>query len=149
MSSRPDIVVYSPDDRIQLVVEAKNTKHDSDTWAEQYRHNLLTHAMLPRAKYFMLATPNHLRLWRDAAAHTETGADYKAATQEVLRPYLGHWGDSFPDPSSFELLLKTWLTNLINSRFPSEEAPAELQWLVESGLLDAIRNGHVEHQPFV
>lgn len=146
MITRPDIVVFSPDDKIQLIVEVKSKQQTSDAWAAQLRRNLITHAILPRAPYFLLATPDFLRLWRDTQDVDERQADVKVQTTAVLRPYLSHWGNAFPDEQSFELLIKTWLSNLVHSHLEKHEAPSELGWVFDTGLYDSIRHGHVERQ---
>jgi hypothetical protein len=64
MRARPDIVVVSPDGRIQLVVEVKNHPGASEEWAADFRRNLVDHSILPQAEYFLLALPDHLFLRR-------------------------------------------------------------------------------------
>jgi hypothetical protein len=57
MPPRSDIVAYSPDHHRVLVVECKGRKETSPQNAALLRRNLLTHALIPDAPYFLLAFP--------------------------------------------------------------------------------------------
>jgi hypothetical protein len=148
MNSKPDLLVYSPTDELQLVVEVKNKRGASDQWASRLRRNLVAHSIIPKAKFFLLALPEHLWLWRDTQSLEDVPPDFKVATRDVLRPYLRHWPKDFPSENTFELLVKSWLSDLTHSHLSKESVPSELRWLFDSGLYDSIRLGNVERETF-
>jgi len=115
MKPPADIVVYSPDDQIQLVVEVKSEKGATDIWAAEMRRNLITHAAVPRSKFFLLALPDHFYLRRDSVSTDVVPADYKVWAREALRLYLENMTPKEVSGESFELLVRSWLSDLINS----------------------------------
>jgi hypothetical protein len=145
MERGADIAVYSPDDRLLLVVEVKNRQEASAAWAAKLRRNLLIHHALPAAQYFLLALPDRLYLWKNASTPSEAPPDFVASTGDVLREYLGGWVDR-PEriaEESLQIALTSWLQDIAGSaRNPSEESEAD-RMLIESGLYEPIRNGAV------
>src|SRR5213592_3947053 len=119
MPSRPDFVVYSPDHKLQLVVEVKGTPKSDPTWAAKLRRNLLEHGALPEAPYFLLVLPDHLYLWSHAPRNDAALPNFQGDTREVLKSYLAHWEASrHPSPISergLELAVQSWLTDLTRS----------------------------------
>ncbi len=144
MKPGADIVVYSPDGTVQLVVEVKSNKNADDNWAAKLRRNLLAHAAVPRSRFFLIALPRYFYLWRGKSARLVAVADYKVPTVEVLGPYLGGLDPDELGGESFRLLVRSWLTDLLNTRLTREAAGPELQWLFDSGLYEAIRDGSME-----
>jgi hypothetical protein len=120
--ARADIVVYDQTKNIQLIVEVKNKLGASREWAAQMRRNLLTHAVVPNAPYFLLALPDLSYLWVDS--HTQSGEilpSYEFKTKDILFPYV----------------------NEVNSELPEKKNGSNLQWLFDSGLYEAIKGGAV------
>lgn len=58
-----DFVVYDREGRVVLLAEAKNRRGTSGHWAAGLRKNMLSHGVLPWAKYFLIATPERMYLW--------------------------------------------------------------------------------------
>lgn len=140
-----DIAVYSPDDGLQLIVEVKNRPQTSAEWAVRFRRNLLTHQAIPPAKYFLLALPDRLYLWKDAWNQEEAPPNYTVRTWEALRDYLASWNEQpqHLGEETLELALASWLRDVANSTRklrPDSEAD---RMLVESGLYNAIKSGEV------
>jgi hypothetical protein len=148
MIFKPDLVVYSPMEELQLVVEVKTKRGASDEWASRLRRNLIAHSIVPKAKFFLLALPEYLWLWRDTHTANDVPADFKVPTRDVLGPYLHYWPQDFPTESTFELLVKSWLSDLTNTHLSKETVPPELRWLFDSGLYESIRFGNVERETF-
>jgi len=148
MIPKPDLLVYSPANELQLVVEVKTKRGASDEWASRLRRNLIAHSIVPKAKFFLLALPDHLWLWRDTQNPEDVPPDFKVPTRDVLRPYLRHWPEDFPTENTFELLVKSWLSDITHSHLSKEAVPSELRWLFDSGLYDSIRFGNVERETF-
>ena len=86
---RVDIAVYSPDRKLQLVVEIKNKLGASTEWATRMRHNLLVHSFIPHVPYFLLVLPDFFYLWTDTTSMNNLAKpDYKIEAAKILAPYL-------------------------------------------------------------
>jgi hypothetical protein len=144
MNTTPDIAVYSPDHRLQLIVEVKSTPEASSEWAAQFRASLLESGALPNAPYFILVFPQRLFLWRSGPT-ADVPPDYSASTSHVLREYLGSWAENSPHlgEESLEIAVSSWLRELTSTmRAPRPESDAD-HILMESGAYQAIRHGSV------
>ncbi|MFN8489527.1 MAG: hypothetical protein U0350_18230 [Caldilineaceae bacterium] len=149
MNLQPDVVVYSSQDKPQLVVEVKNRSGASDEWARQMRRNLLAHALVPATPYFLLVLPDYIYLWRSKdLANIENPPDYKVETQVVLADYLQRLSRPLREISeySLELLVNSWLKDIVNLPQLAQDDPAQ-RWLIESGLYNAIQKGSVIAEP--
>jgi hypothetical protein len=51
-----DFVACDRDSRVVLLAEAKSRGGASERWAARLRRNMLSHGILPWAKYFLIAT---------------------------------------------------------------------------------------------
>jgi hypothetical protein len=138
-----DFVVEKPGEGIQLVVEAKNTPAPSPEWAARFLRNLLVHAQIPDAPFFLLALRDHLYLWR--RPNGEIGApDYEGDTASALKPYLLRLPRSLESLSerSFETLIYAWLSDMIAGAPEAER----FSWLKDSGLSESLRDGVIKTQ---
>lgn len=144
MQTRPDISVYSSDNRLQLVVEVKHKLQPSATWAAQLRRNLLAHAVLPTAPFFMLALPEQLFFWKNTEVLDDRLPDHQLSTAHVLRNYFG---DQPARPSlgeqGLELIIADWLNDLASDREEARQLQSASRWFVDSGFLNSIRRGTV------
>ena len=143
MKQIADIAVYSPDDRLKLVVEVKSYKNATDEWAAKLRRNLLVDGFIPASEYFLLVLPEHSYLWRRCESLDAVPADYKLSTKDVLQ--LRGEAANPEELNSFglELLTSSWLNALAVSQVSREEMP-ELDWVFDSGLYDSIKDGSVK-----
>ena len=143
MKQIADIAVYSPDDRLKLIVEVKSYRNATDEWAAKLRRNLLVDGFIPASEFFLLVLPEYSYLWRRCESLDAVPADYKFSTKDVLQLR----GDTAnPDKlSSFslELLTSSWLNALAVSQVSRGELP-ELDWIFDSGLYDSIKDGLVK-----
>ena len=143
MTQLADIAVYSPDDRLKLIVEVKNYRHATDKWASELRRNLLVHGFIPASEYFLLVLPEHSYLWHRRESLDAVPADYKLSTKDVLQLR----GDTAnPDKLTsvgLEMLTSSWLHALAVSKISKGEVPG-LDWIFDSGLYDSIKNGSVK-----
>lgn len=143
---RADVAVYSSDGNLQLVVEIKNRPGASAGWVIQMRRNLLVHAVIPPSPYFLLVLPDFFYLWTDAMSiHELAPPAYQIKAVEVLAPYLDQSTQTLKDLSeySLELLIISWLEDLIGTDLRRDMAGPHLQWLFDSGLYEAITHGSV------
>lgn len=150
---RSDIAVYGPDGTLQLIVEVKNRPGASSEWAARMLRNMVTHTEIPNAPYFMLALPDAFYLWKIRGPLsqdldiTESGfkPDHKIDARRVLDPYLDGSLSQLTDISEqgLELVVASWLTDLLNSDLSREKVDSDLRWFFDSGLYDAIQRGFV------
>ncbi|MEA2165107.1 MAG: hypothetical protein QOK37_3234 [Thermoanaerobaculia bacterium] len=133
-----DFTVEKPGHGIQLLVEASNTPAPSPEWAARFLHNILANREIPPTEYFLLALQDHLYLWRRPTSGAGN-PDFEADTATELRPYLSRLNRPLHTlhKSSFELLIQAWLGELVDGTLPESE------WLVRSGLADAVRDASI------
>lgn len=147
MPITPDLVVYSRKNEPSLVVEVKNKKNASSDWARQFRRNLLLHGGFPSALFFLLVTPDRLFLWREQGRNQDVEPSAEVPTSETFKLFLEVLPSDRLDEVSLELITQAWLSSLADLSLRSEEIAAQHGWIEESGLLEAIRGGHVELDP--
>ena len=150
MSRCADIAVHDRNHQLQLLVEVKSRQGASAQWASQMRRNLLAHGMISHARYFLLALPNSFYLWANAGADDEMPA-YVIDAKEALASYLGPQGLSLGDISHYglELLVTSWLQDLVSSELSAETVTPGLRGIFDSGLYADIKNGSVETEAVV
>lgn len=142
---RVDIAVYSPDRKLQLIVEIKNKLGASAEWVIRMRHNLLVHSFIPHVPYFLLVLPDFFYLWTDTTpVNNLAEPDYKIDATEVLAPYLRS-NQSLNDISGYglELLIMSWLEDTVRIELQRDTVDPNLQWLFDSGLYEAVTRGSV------
>jgi hypothetical protein len=148
VSTSADIAVYDPDHKLQLIVEVKSKDGAPASWAARMRRNLLAHSMISNTRFFMLATPDSFYLWRDADAQGEVLPHFRIDATQLLAAYAGRQQLPADGISGYglELLVASWLTDVMNSGLSEETVTADLRWLFDSGLYEAIKNGSVASQ---
>ena len=69
----------------------------------------------------------------------------RAAAAEVLPPYLDPSTQSLRELNeySLELLVTSWLEDLVGTDLQQDKVGPHLQWLFDSGLYEAIRHGSI------
>jgi hypothetical protein len=144
MSQIADFVAYGRDGQIALIAEAKGRTNTSRSWATQMRRNMLAHGMIPSSRFFLLALPDRLYLWKDLDNAPELiEPTYEVDAAPFFQPYYATAGVS-PDQlsgQSFELIVTFWLNDLVHSGIPANVPDLQKRFLEESGLLDAVRGG--------
>ena len=132
-----DFTIEKPGEGVLLLVEAKNLPSRSPEWATRYLHNLYEHLRIPPSDYFLLVFRDSMYLWQHPSA-ASAPPSFHGDTAKALRPYLSRI--SYPieklSISSFELLIQSWLGELVAGVLPES---ADTAWLQDSGLLDSVR----------
>ena len=149
MEKKADIVVRSHNNDIKLIVEVKGMARSSPDWAAKFRWNLLTHNVIPKSEYFLLALPDFLYLWRGTNTSDVVPPDYIARTFYVLQRYLTRF-DAEPKyiaEEGLQLALTSWFRDATFSPHRPPGGSDAYKLLVESGLLDAIDNAEVSAEP--
>jgi hypothetical protein len=142
-----DFVLHSRDQRLTTLVEVKSKANTSSSWAAQLRRNRLAHGKpSPHGDFVLLVTPDKLYLWKG----TETDPDrhpFEVDSRPLLASYFHGTGvsASAASPQAFELVVASWLADLVREAGPRERLAVAQPWLVESGLLDAVAGGQIEY----
>jgi hypothetical protein len=144
-----DVVAYDRSGTIRLLVEVKRKIGATPDWAAQMRRNLLAHAAVPAAEYFLLVTSEHIFLWANRAGSLEpTAPDYSCATEAALKPYIGDLGLGLGGltDASLELAVGNWLTEITRG-FDPAAYPDDVQRLLrDSHLGNALVGGRVRYE---
>ena|ERR1041385_6455833 len=145
-----DLVAYDQLGQPVLLAEIKSTHQTSDVWAARFRRNLLAHGTLPRAPFFLIATPDHMYFWRqEDSSPKEEPPQFTLDAKRELKPYFERFRQT-PEMTrgqALELILVSWLVDLAQSGESKAQRDPSLNWLSESGLLDALRSARIEASP--
>jgi hypothetical protein len=146
MSQIADLVAYSPDGEIALIAEVKSRTDTSRSWATRMRRNMLAHDVVPNSRFLLLALPDRLYLWKDISNTPELiEPTYELDATPFFQPYYERANIS-PDHlsgQSFELIVTSWLNELIQSGVPANVPEQQRRLFQESGLLDALKGAIV------
>jgi len=141
-----DLIAYNFAGQITLIVEAKSRVDTSRSWATRMRRNMLAHGVVPNSRFFLLALPDRLYLWKDAGNLPElVEPTYEIDATPFFQPYIER-ARLAPDQlnvQSFEVIVTSWLNELIQSGISTNVPATQRQLLQESGLLDALKGGSV------
>lgn len=147
---RFDVAVFNPAGELVLVVEVKDLprqpKVDLREWAWRVHRNLIVHSGVPASPFFLLVgVPTEFFLWTSrTSADPLDQPEFSVHDPDQLAPF-------YPEsivpgelrPETEEDAVAEWLRSLTATRRRHRYRAA---WLVESGLLDAIRGGSVVRQ---
>ncbi len=145
MSAQWDLTAFDRDNRLVLAVEVKSKLDASADWAAQFRRNILAHGTLPNARYLLMAFPDRFYLWENVgSAHEPVEPTYTVDARPLLQPYFEQSGVAAEQVSgqSLELIVASWLNEVIHKT--PDELDASEQWLVESGLYEAVAGGNLD-----
>jgi hypothetical protein len=147
MSARWDLTAYNRNSQFVLGVEVKSKLDATPNWAAQLRRNMLAHGTFPKVPYFLLAFPDRFYLWKhNGASYEPLEPTYVIDARPFLQPYFEQSGITAAQVSgqSLELIVSSWLNEVMH------KAPGDLdasqQWLMESGLYDAVVGGSLDHE---
>ena len=147
MKQYADILAFDRNGQLALIAEVKNKRGTSTNWAAKMRRNMFAHGLMPNAPFFLLALPDAFYLWEN----TGRGLEPIEPTQRVdptpfLQPYYEGSGIAPTDLTgrSFELIVTSWLNQVLRAKSPRELSNGTQDWLVKSGLFDRLAGGHLE-----
>jgi hypothetical protein len=142
-----DLIAYDRNNRVVLAVEVKRKLNASREWATQFRRNILAHGTFLDAPYFLMAFPDKFYLWdKINSIPGKVEPTYSIDARPILQPYFQRSGTAADRVSSesLELIVASWLNEVIHT------SPAELdssqQWLIDSGLMNAVAGGNLNHE---
>lgn len=142
------MAIYDKNGQLALVVETKNKLSTSSNWAAKMRRNMLAHGLMPDTRFFLLALPDRFYLWKDAGIRPElVPPTYEINPEPFLQSYFNGTGISLDSLTgeSFELIISSWLSNLLQADVPPFELEGQ-DWLIDSGLFETIKHGHLAAQ---
>jgi hypothetical protein len=148
INTRVDLAVYDKVGSLQLVVDVKLQPAvkplDVSAWAIRVRRNLLAHAGVPASPFFLFAAyPTSFFLWTPALASLlDAAPEFSFDIQEELSPFLESSSDGDVQEADVRDAIATWLRGIINRDGASEDYPKH-DWRLNSGLMQAIRGGHL------
>ncbi|MBN8563103.1 MAG: hypothetical protein J0L70_21440 [Leptolyngbya sp. UWPOB_LEPTO1] len=144
-----DLSVDNRSGQLTLVVEVKRKTNVSPEWAAKLRRNILAHGTFPKAPYFLMVFPDKFYLWSNSQAYQDQSEPtYTIDAFPILQPYFERAGVVADQISgaSLELIVASWLGEIIHSNQLPENIDASQQWLIESGLYAALVGGKLEHE---
>jgi hypothetical protein len=146
---RWDLSVVSSDGKLILAIEVKSKTNTSPEWAAKLRQNMLAHGILSNALYFLMVFPDKFYLWTDSEAHiSEREPDYTIDARPILDSYFERAGVTADRISgqSLEIIIASWLGEILHLEKPPKNLDASQFWLIESGLYDALAGGQFQYE---
>lgn len=143
-----DLSVNNRSGQLTLVVEVKRKTNVSPEWAAKLRRNIFAHGTFPKAPYFLMVFPDKFYLWSDAEAYQDQSEPtYTINASPILQPYFERAGVTADQISeaSLELIVTSWLGEIIHSEQLPKNLDASQHWLIESGLYAALVGGKLGH----
>jgi len=147
--SRWDLSVDNRNGQLTLVVEIKRKINVSPEWAAKLRQNIFAHGTFAKAPYFLMVFPDKFYLWSNAEAYQDQSKPtYTINASPILQPYFERAGVAAEQISeaSLELIITSWLGEIIHSEQLPESIDASQQWLIDSGLYAALVGGRLEYE---
>jgi hypothetical protein len=146
MTSIVDVFAYDKQGKLALIVEAKGRTHTSSDWAIKMRRNILAHGLMPFSQYFMLALPDKLYLWKNIDNNIDLIEPTYETNSEPL--FHGYFKKANLNPEdiggrSFELIVTSWINELVNLGIADELPLEQRKLLVDSGLVAALKGGSI------
>jgi hypothetical protein len=143
-----DLLVNNYQGQLILEVQLKTKMNTSSDWAVKFRHNILMDSPVQRIPFFLMAFPDRFYLWTEPEVYSsQTEPTYIIDAIPVLKPYFERAG-IIPEKirgDSFELLVASWLSDLINTEKLPEEFNESQRWLIDSELYMAISGENLKY----
>jgi hypothetical protein len=146
MRQYADILAFDKDGQLALVAEVKSKLGTSSDWAAKMRRNMFAHGSVPNAPFFLLALPDSFYLWENTGRTSEiVEPTQKVNPQPFLQPLFGLTAASYQDltEKSFELVVTSWLNQVLRAQSPQDLLEENQDWLVSSGLFEKLTGGHL------
>jgi hypothetical protein len=147
-----DLSIQNRNGQRILDIEVTTKLNASPEWAAQFRRNILAHGTFPKAPYFLMVFPDRFYLWTDADAQSEQSEPtYSIDARPILQPYFQRAGVAAEQISSqsLELIIESWFWEIIHSSKSPKDFDESQQWLVDSGLYEALAGGRFEYEAIV
>ncbi|MEX1230952.1 MAG: hypothetical protein WEB58_11980 [Planctomycetaceae bacterium] len=134
------------------VVEYSGNRSKSREWAMEFRRNILEHELTPNCPYFLIVLPDRIFIWKDAGVEPElVEPDFEVDATPFFSRYFD-LRDIKPGQMHrgiFELYVRSWLQELVYFGLRPEIPDEQRRVLIESGLMDAFKNGDISRMSLV
>ncbi|BAZ11561.1 hypothetical protein NIES4071_33870 [Calothrix sp. NIES-4071] len=146
MSDDWDISIYNRHRQLVLAAEVKVGLNAPVEWAAEFRRNIFSHGLYAPMPYFMFIFPDKIYMWTDPSSSDKiTLPDYTIDAYPIFGNYYERAGI---DPNeigyfSLEFIVSTWLGRIINFSNSPDDLDEHHQWMIESGLYNAISGGYL------
>ncbi len=144
---RLDISIYDKNDRLTVIGEVKRRSGLPVSWASRLRYNLLSENDVAKTDYFLIALLDHFYLWKGIDSPLKLRPpDFVGDTMPILDSYLQRTHLNYLTIAGevYEEVVLWWLDDLISGVWSAYPNDIRVSWIFDSGLFDAIRNGHME-----
>jgi hypothetical protein len=146
-----DLLVNNRSGQPTLIVEVKSKIGTFSAWVAKLRRNILAHGIVPSTPYFLIAFPDKFYLWKHNTKDNlsdEREPDYIIDASPILQPYFQEIGiqDNQIRESSLEIIIASWLNEIMYSEKTIEKIKTSQGWLINSGLYSALTGGKVNHE---
>ena len=147
MRQYADIVAFDKNGQLTLIAEVKNKWGTSNDWATKMRRNMFSHGLMPHAPFFLLALPDVFYLWNGAISTPDLiEPNLKVDPRPFLQSHYATSDNTIENLTgrSFELVVTSWLNQVLNTSNPQYLTDNHQEWLISSGLFGKIVGGHLE-----
>ena len=147
MNQYADIVVFDKNGQLALIAQVKSKRGTSRDWAAKMRGNMYAHGLLPHAPFFLLALPDRFYLWKNTGKTLESvPPTHEIDPMVFLKPYYDSSGilPTSITGKSFELIIVSWLNQILMAENQQSLQNTDQDWLVSSGLFSRLTGGHLE-----
>jgi len=144
-----DLSVYNRDNQLILIVEVKRRSKPSLDWVIELSQKIFESQNFPRCPYLMLVFTDSIYLWSNLNHQKQIAKpSYIIDAIPIFQPYFEQVGVTANQisPQSFEMIVASWLREIIHSSSLPENRDQSQQWLVESGLGKAIEGGYFKYE---
>ena len=147
-NSRWDLLVCDRNGQPILIVQVKSKIGASSEWVSNWRRNMLVHETLPSTPYLLFAFPDKFYLWKDNSITNcinKTKPNYTVDASSILKPYFQEISveNNHIRESSLEMIVTSWLNDVMYSMTDVEELEKSHSWLVDSGLYASLLGGKI------
>lgn len=107
------------------------------------------HGTFPNAPYLLMIFPDRLYLWKNTSPDIDDiQPDYIIDARPILTPYFNQIGITEEQISGagLELIIASWLSNLIHTNIERTDVAPDQRWIIESGLYDAVKGGCLDQE---
>lgn len=146
MRQYADILAFDKNGQLALVAEVKSKLGTSSDWAAKLRRNMFAHGSMPDAPFFLLALPDSFYLWQNTGRTLEVvEPTQQVDPQPFLQPLFDatNPSNSHLTEQSFELIVTSWLNQILQTQHSEDLPEGNRNWIVSSGLFDKLTGGHL------
>ncbi|HAO12473.1 MAG TPA: hypothetical protein DCQ51_15200 [Planktothrix sp. UBA8407] len=141
--------VYNRENQLILIVEVKRRSNPSLPWVLELGWKIFESKNFPKSPYIMLVFTDSIYLWSNLNHQKQIAEpSYIIDATPIFQPYFERAGVTADqiNPQSFEMIVTSWLREIIHSQTFGKESDQSQQWLVESGLGTAIAGGFFQYE---